>query len=70
MFIETANGLIAANKFRVKQLICLGIVREDFEVSSFLFDDPQENVKGVMGLDFLENREVCLNFRNGTVTVN
>ena len=69
VFIETANGLITANKFRVKQLTCLGIARQNFEVSSFLFDDPQENVKGILGLDFLDGREVCLDFRENKVTV-
>lgn len=69
VFIETANGLITANKFRVKELPCLGITRQNFEVSSFLFDDPQENVKGIMGLDFLQGLEICLDFRNGWVTV-
>lgn len=69
VFIETANGLITANKFRIKELTCLGITRKDFEVSSFLFDDPQENVKGIVGLDFLQGLEICLDFRNGSVTV-
>jgi len=69
VFIETANGLITANKFLVKQITCLGTVRENFEVSSFLFDDPQDNVKGILGLDFLNDLEVCLNFREGMVTV-
>ena len=69
VFIETANGLITANKFRIRELTCLGITREDFEVSSFLFDDPQENVKGILGLDFLRGLEICLNFKVGTVTV-
>ena len=69
VFIETANGLITANKFRVKQLTCLGVVRRDFEVSLFLFDDPQENAKGILGLDFLAGLEVCLDFSASTVTV-
>ena len=69
VFIETANGLITANKFRVKELTCLDITRQDFEVSSFLFDDPQENVKGIVGLDFLQGLEICLNFKTGRVTV-
>lgn len=69
VFIETANGLIQAHKFTVSKLLCLGIEKENMEVSTFLFDDPQENVKGVIGLDFLDGLEVCINLKEYVITV-
>lgn len=69
VFIETANGLITANKFLVKELRCLGVARQGFEVSAYLFEDPQENVKGVLGLDFLQGHELCIDFAADTVTL-
>ena len=69
VFIETANGLITANKFLVEELRCLGVARQNFEVSAYLFEDPQENVKGVLGLDFLQGHELCIDFTANTVTL-
>ena len=69
VFIETANGLITANKFLLKELSCLGTTRQDFEVSAYLFEDPQENVKGVLGLDFLQGLELCIDFKANKVTL-
>ncbi len=67
VFIETANGLITANQFLLEELSCLGITRQDFEVSAYLFEDPQENVKGVLGLDLLQGLELCIDFRANKV---
>ena len=68
-FFETANGIKEANVFQVKQLTCLGITRTDFEVSAYLFDDPQASAKGVVGLDFLLNLEICIDLKQNVVTV-
>ena len=53
--VETANGIIYANKFYVPLLSAMGITKQNFELTSYLFDDPQEDYKGVLGLDFLAN---------------
>ena len=68
-FFETANGIKEANIFQVKKLICLGIERENFEVAAYLLDDPQANAKGIIGLDFLKELEICVNLKEGKVTV-
>jgi predicted aspartyl protease len=65
--VETANGIIPANRFDVKKVEALGIVKENFEVTSYLFDNPESTFKGVIGLDFLEDKEICINLKNNTI---
>ena len=67
--VETANGIIYANRFDVESIDALGISKENFEVTSYIFDDPESNFKGVIGLDFLGNNEICINFKENMLTV-
>jgi predicted aspartyl protease len=67
--VETANGIIYANRFEVNKIATLGIVKENFEVTSYLFDDPESDFKGLIGLDFFENKEVCINFVENKLTI-
>lgn len=67
--VETANGILYANRFDVESVDALGISKENFEVTSYIFDDPESNFKGVIGLDFLGNNEICINFKENTLTV-
>jgi predicted aspartyl protease len=69
VLIETANGIISANKFIVKSLEVFGIKRENFEVSSFIFDDPEENYQGVVGLDFLSEVKFCLDLKKSEISI-
>ena len=67
--VETANGIIYANRFDVESIDALGISKENFEVTSYLFDDPESNFKRVIGLDFLGNNEICTNFNENMLTI-
>lgn len=67
--VETANGIILANTFDVGRMEALGIVKEDFEITSYLFDDPEGTFKGVVGLDFLEDKEVCIDLRKNRIKI-
>ncbi len=67
--VETANGILYANRFDVELINALGILKENFEVTSYLFDDPESNFKGVIGLDFLGNSEICINFKTNILTI-
>jgi predicted aspartyl protease len=67
--VETANGILYANRFDVESIDALGISKESFEVTSYIFDDPESNFKGVIGLDFLGNNEICINFKENILTV-
>lgn len=67
--VETANGIILANTFDVGRMEALGIVKEDFEITSYLFDDPEGTFKGVVGLDFLDDKEVCIDLRKNRIKI-
>jgi predicted aspartyl protease len=67
--VETANGILYANRFDVESISTFGILKENFEVTSYLFDDPESNFKGVIGLDFLGNNEICINLRENILTI-
>jgi hypothetical protein len=49
--------------------MALGIVKTNFEVTSYLFDEPESNFKGVIGLDFLADKEFCINLKKGLITI-
>ncbi len=58
--VETANGIIYANRYEINKMIGLGIIKENFEVTSYIFDDPETNYQGVIGLDFFEKMKFCI----------
>ena len=67
--VETANGIIYANKFLIGTINGLGISKTNFEVTSYIFDNPESNFKGVIGLDFIGENEICINFKENKLTV-
>lgn len=67
--VETANGIILANQFTVDNISALGISKRNFEVTAYLFDDPESGFSGVIGLDFLEGKEFCISLEEGIVKV-
>ena len=67
--VETANGIIYANKFLIGAINGLGINKTNFEVTSYIFDNPESNFKGVIGLDFIGENEICINFKENKLTV-
>ena len=67
--IETANGVIFANRYIISKITALGLTKTDFEVTSYLFDEPESNFKGVIGLDFLVEKEFCINLKKNLITI-
>ncbi len=67
--IETANGIILANLYTISQISALGITMTDFEVTSYLFDDPETTYQGVIGLDFFADKEFCINLIKSIITI-
>jgi predicted aspartyl protease len=67
--IETANGVIFANRYIVSKITALGMTKTDFEVTSYLFDEPESNFKGVIGLDFLAEKEFCINLKKNLIKI-
>ena len=66
--VETANGIIYANRYEIQSLACLGITRQNIEVTSYLFDDP-ESYQGVVGLDFLQGTKFCIDLEEQLITI-
>jgi predicted aspartyl protease len=67
--IETANGIIFADRYIVAKITALGITKTNFEVTSYLFDEPESDFKGVIGLDFLMENEFCISLKKNLITI-
>lgn len=67
--VETANGIIYANRFDVDFISALGITKENFELTSYLFDDPEDSYQGVIGLDFLAGTKFCIDMEKSEISI-
>ena len=67
--VETANGIIYANRFSVNTISTLDITKTNFEITSYLFEDPQSEFKGVIGLDFLANMKFCIDLEKNEISI-
>jgi hypothetical protein len=67
--IETANGIIFADRYIVSKITALGITKTNFEVTSYLFDEPESDFKGVIGLDFLVDNEFCISLKKSLIRI-
>lgn len=65
--IETANGDVTAVEVTLPALFALGQMKEDFSVS--VFDFGATEFDGVLGLDFLRGRRLCLDFERGEIEI-
>jgi Aspartyl protease len=69
--IETSNGIIVVELYKVKRLDCLGIVKTDFtiQVYDFLAHGITSDYDGVVGLDFLRAHKFCVDMVKGELSV-
>ena len=67
--VETANGIIYANRFSVNTISTLDINKTNFEITSYLFEDPQSEFKSVIGLDFLSNLKFCIDLEKNEISI-
>lgn len=69
--IETSNGIIIVETYDVKQLECLGIVKDKFEVQvyDFLAHGITSDYDGVIGLNFLKENKFCIDIIKGEISV-
>jgi Aspartyl protease len=69
--IETAKGVLEAYLFRLPTLTVLGITRKNIEICSYDFFSNHifTDFDGVLGLDFLEDSKICIDFRESFITV-
>lgn len=67
--VATANGIFMANIFTAPVISFLNHSLENHLVTSFVFDDIESEFKGVLGLDFFEGTELCINLKTNTLTL-
>ncbi len=69
--IETAKGILDAYIFRVSELNVLGITRKNMEICSYDYFNNHifPDFDGVLGLDFLSDNKICIDFRQSIITV-
>lgn len=66
MFITTGSGLISVPKIRIEKLITLGKEKSDFLVNAHDLP-PTASVDGVLGLDFLRENVLTIDFKQGEI---
>ena len=71
VFNETANGIVESEIFEVKQIIGLGIIRNNFriQVYDFLAHGIYSDYHGLLGLDFFEGRKFCIDLNANVITL-
>lgn len=67
--ISTANGIILANRFIVSEFSALGITKYNFEITSYINDDPEKTFEGILGLDFLQGTKFCIDLVENEITI-
>jgi hypothetical protein len=69
--LETGKGVIEAYIFRIPRITALGITRNNFEICSYDFfnNNVFSTFDGVLGLDFLRDNKICIDFRESLITM-
>ena len=69
--IETAGGVLDAYIFKIDSLTVLGITRHDIEICSYDYFNNHifPDFDGVIGLDFLRDQKICIDFRESIISV-
>lgn len=69
--VETANGLVKVDIFKVESLTALGhiVCNVKVQVYDFLAHGIISGYDGVLGLDFFENTEFSINMKNQTIEI-
>jgi hypothetical protein len=69
--IETSNGIIIVEQYKLSKFECLGIVKHDFvvQVYDFLAHGITSDYHGLVGLNFLKNTKFCIDLRKGEITI-
>ncbi len=68
---ETASGIIEGYRFFVKHFSAIGIVKTNMEICAYDFfaHHVLTDFDGMLGLDFFDDKEVCINFKKLEITI-
>ncbi len=69
--IETANGVIETELFDIKKSSALGNTKLNFQIQvyDFLAHGIFSDYNGLLGLDFLENKNFCVSLIDKTIEI-
>ena len=69
--LETASGIIEAYVFRVNSFTALGITKYNVEVCAYDFfaHNVLTEFDGVLGVDFLSDYKICIDFIKSEITL-
>ena len=69
--IETANGIVETDVFEIDSFSALGLTKEKFQIQvyDFLAHSIFSDYNGLLGIDFLEGTNFCINTRENTITI-
>ena len=70
--IETANGIIETEVFELGTFAALGLTKVGFQIQvyDFLAHGVFSDYNGLLGLDFLEGTDFCIDTRQNTISLN
>lgn len=69
--IETANGIVDTSIYKIKSMSSLGIIKNDFsiQVYDFLTHGIFSSYDGLLGLDFLDVKNFCIDFKTQLISI-
>lgn len=69
--IETANGIIETAVFALRSFTSLGMTKSKFQVQvyDFLAHGILSDYNGLLGLDFFEGTEFCIDTRRNVISI-
>jgi len=69
--LETASGVIEVYVFSVSQFTALGITKYDLEICAYDFfaHNVLTEFDGVLGIDFLSNHKICIDFKASEISI-
>ncbi len=68
---ETANGIVTAQIFEIREFSALGISRKNYRVQvyDFLAHGMISNYQGLLGMDFFEGTKFCIDTVRNQISI-
>ncbi len=69
--LETASGIIEVYVFKVAEFTALGIKKYDIEICAYDFfaHNVLTDFDGVLGINFLSDHKICIDFKTSEITI-